>query len=593
MKLEAVRHTGGFPDVTLSDRSTLIVTLRTARRDAKKCKVHYFARTTPDRLETEEMEFTYRDELFDYYRAEIHFHQIARYQKYYFEIKGDKTAFLAANGFHDRAPDDGFFEYLYANRTGIVHPPEWMKGQVFYQIFPERFANGDKENDPPETQAWGTPPTRENYMGGDLGGIIEHIDYLRELGVDCIYLNPIFEGDFNHKYATTDYFRVDPHFGTEEDLHRLVDSLHAAGIRILLDGVFNHCGIHFAPFENLLEKQEASPYREWFFVTEFPIDITHHSYECVGAYKYMPKLNTGNPEVRKYILDVMAYWIEEFHIDGWRLDVADEVDEGVWEEARLMMTERYPNTMLLGETWGSGLSLMNGRQMDAIMNYVFRDAVRDYVAAGKIDARQFMDRSMHMLSNYPEAMDQAMFLPLDSHDTERFLTLSGGDLRKHRAAVTLQMTFVGSPSIYYGDEIGMDGENDPDCRKCMNWDHPDEDLKLYYQELIWIRHQHEALRLGRIDIDLCEGRNLAYTRSLGNESITVLIHADDSEEEVRIPVKRRSRFVNLLDGEEYVAYSRDHNDTWLSDKLDYQGEMVIPMTPYGVKVLKEESYEKI
>ncbi|MEE3433796.1 MAG: alpha-amylase family glycosyl hydrolase, partial [Lachnospiraceae bacterium] len=295
----------------------------------------------------------------------------------------------------------------------------------------------------------------------------------------------------------------------------------------------------------------------------------------------------------KYILDVMAYWIEEFHIDGWRLDVADEVDEGVWEEARLMMTERYPNTMLLGETWGSGLSLMNGRQMDAIMNYVFRDAVRDYVAAGKIDARQFMDRSMHMLSNYPEAMDQAMFLPLDSHDTERFLTLCGGDLRKHRAAVTLQMTFVGSPSIYYGDEIGMDGENDPDCRKCMNWDHPDEDLKLYYQELIWIRHQHEALRLGRIDIDLCEGRNLAYTRSLENESITVLIHADNSEEEVRIPVKRRSRFVNLLDGEEYVAYSRDHNDTWLSDKLDYQGELVIPVTPYGVKVLKEESYEEI
>lgn len=194
--------------------------------------------------------------------------------------------------------------------------PEWAKGQVYYQIFPERFKNGDTANDPEGCVPWGTPPTPENYMGGDLKGILEKLPYLRSLGVDCIYLNPIFQGDFNHKYATTDYFHVDPAFGTEEDLRELISQLHASGMKLLLDGVFNHTGIHFPPFADLLEKQEASAYRDWFHVTKFPIETTPHHYECVGAYPYMPKLNTANPEVREYILSVMEYWIREFHIDG-------------------------------------------------------------------------------------------------------------------------------------------------------------------------------------------------------------------------------------------------------------------------------------
>ncbi|MCH4033075.1 MAG: alpha-glycosidase [Lachnospiraceae bacterium] len=591
MKLEAVRHTGTYPDIYLSDRRTLVVTLRTAKRDAEECRIHYFARTAPEEEKTQTLQFLYRDGLFDYYQGTLCFHQVARYQKYYFELSAGKEIwYLTAEGFRRDPPEDGYFEFLYANRTGIVTLPDWSQGQVFYQIFPERFANGDPSNDPKGVKTWGTIPDRENYMGGDLKGILDHLDHIQELGADCIYLNPIFLGDFNHKYATTDYYRIDPIFGTNDDFRKLVRAVHDRGMKIILDGVFNHSGVHFAPFLDVLKNGEKSEYREWFYPTTFPLDITHHDYECVGAYKYMPKLNTGNPEVRNYFLHVMEYWIREYRIDGWRLDVADEVDEGLWEEARLLLKDRYPDSILIGETWGSGLRLMNGVQMDAIMNYVFRDAVRDFIALETIDAAAFDDRVEKMLSDYPAQMDRAMYLLLDSHDTERFLTLCGGDRRKLKAAAALQMMFVGSPAVYYGDEIAMEGENDPDCRRCMIWDRDlqDSDLERWYRDLIRIRHREPAVRTGAFYADVCRNRSYVFSRTDGQETILTAINAGETEQEVEIPVRRAASYRDLMTGEEFLADPGAPEAARLGDKVRYQGSLMIKMKPFEAKILKED-----
>ena len=304
----------------------------------------------------------------------------------------------------------------------------------------------------------------------------------------------------------------------------------------------------------------------------------------------MPKLNTGNPEVRNYFLHVMEYWIQEYHIDGWRLDVADEVDEGLWEEARLLLKDRYPDTILIGETWGSGLRLMNGAQMDAIMNYVFRDAVRDFIARETIDAAAFDDRVEKMLSDYPVQMDRAMYLLLDSHDTERFLTLCGGDRRKLKAASALQMMFVGSPAVYYGDEIGLEGENDPDCRRCMIWDQDlqDLDLERWYRDLIRIRHREPAVRTGAFYADVCRNRSYAFSRADGQETILTVIHAAETEQAVEIPVRRATAYRDLMTGEVFLADPGAPEAARLGDKVRYQGSLMIKMKPYEARILKEE-----
>ncbi len=592
---EAVRHTGTYPDVYLQNRRTLVFRIRTARADVQRCTLFCFARTEPEKVREIPMVWEYRDELFDYYAAVVTFHQIARYQKYYFRF--DDALYYSAHGFSQRCPTDGFFEFLYANTTDAVTVPAWARGQVFYQIFPERFCNGDRGNDPDGCMPWGSPPDRVHDMGGDLRGIIRKLPYLKELGVDCLYLNPVFKGDFNHKYATTDYFEVDPQFGTNEDLKELVERVHASGMRIILDGVFNHCGIHFEPFQDLLKNQEHSRYRDWFFVRDFPFDITHHDYECVGAYKYMPKLNSGNPEVRAFILRVMDFWISEFQIDGWRLDVADEVDESVWEMARIVLKQKHPDVLLLGETWGSGLRLMNGTQMDSIMNYVFRDAVRDFVALGAIRAEKFDARIQKMLSDYPVDMDLSMFLPLGSHDTERFLTLCGGDRRKMALAVVLQMSFMGSPSIYYGDECGMEGENDPDCRRCMIWEESERDQELYelYRSLIRIRKKEPALRTGRQRTMLCRKDVYGYFRGEGRDAIYILVNTGEDNCDLKVPVVSEGRFRVLLQTDEsrqeraLISTEKEAQQHFLNeDVIHYKGYLNVTLAPYSAVIFKEE-----
>lgn len=593
MKKEAVFHLNTEEFVYPVSRKQLVFRLRTAKKEIRKCTLVYWDRTDRKKEKRNTLLCCYRDDLFDYFQGEVIFSKIARYQQYYFileEQSGEKW-YYSARELSKHPPDDGFFEYLYVNRTDVIALPEWAKGIVYYQIFPDRFCNGEKENDPAGCMPWGTKPSRENYMGGDLNGIIQKIPYLQELGVECLYLNPIFEGDFNHKYATTDYFQVDPIFGTNDTFKRLVEECHKVNIRIILDGVFNHTGVHFKQFRDVLEKQEKSEYAEWFYINRYPLQITHKDYECVGAYKWMPKLNTANPTVRTFIIGVMDYWIREYHIDGWRLDVADEVDPSVWEEARRVIKERYPDIILLGETWGYGGKMLRGNQLDGVMNYLFRNSVRDYYGKEVITALEFDNQINRMLAAYKEETNLVMYNLLDSHDTERFLYFCKGDKKRLKLATAFQMMFPGSPAIYYGDEVGLTGENDPDCRRCMIWDNTaDEELRLWYKKLIAVRKEHTCIKSGKYRTLIADERTntFAFARFQGKDSCYVILQKENSKEAVRCPVLENGVYVDLLSGKEYISEKADNENFYNGDITEYKAMVQIEPEPYSVKVISKK-----
>lgn len=588
MNREAVLHLNTEEFIYPIRRNCLTVRLRAAKKEVRKCYLVYWDRTDRSKEKRQQLFCNERDGMFDYFQGTVSFSEVARYQKYYFCLEeSDKTTwYYSSYGLEKKVPENGFFEFLYANGTDIIETPQWARGAVFYQIFPERFYNGDLENDPQGCEIWGNKPTRENYMGGDLKGIIKKVPYLKELGVECLYLNPIFEADFNHKYATTDYFKVDPMFGTGETLRELIEICHHADIKIVLDGVFNHTGVHFAPFQDLLQKQKNSKYKDWFYVKKYPVSITHHAYECVGAYKWMPKLNTANPEVRSYILQIMKFWIEEYGIDGWRLDVADEVDASVWQEARILLKEVDSDILLLGETWGYGGKMLRGNQMDSVMNYLFRDVLLDYFAKESITTEVFDHRVNHMLALHKDETNEVMYNLIDSHDTERFLYSCGGDKKKMRLAVAFQMMFLGAPAIYYGDEAGMTGENDPDCRQCMLWTREaDADMLSWYQILIKFRKEHSGIRWGKYRSILVDNSSDTYgfVRYDEKECCYVLLHKGKRTCTAVCPVAEEGEYEELLTKDSYKTVAGE--GYYNRDITGYKMQISVCMEPYSVKVI--------
>ncbi|WP_438449007.1 alpha-glycosidase [Gorillibacterium sp. sgz5001074] len=455
-----------------------------------------------------------------------------------------QCTYMTERGFQSEAPADatGLFEFPYINRADVFTPPSWVKDAVFYQIFPERFANGDPSNDPAEVEPWGGEPGRSNFFGGDLQGVIDHVDHLEKLGVNAIYFTPVFEATTNHKYDTRDYMKVDPHFGGNEALKRLVEVCHARGIRVLLDAVFNHCGATFEPFLDVKANGTLSPYAGWFHIRSFPLEVQDGipTYDTFAFEPIMPKLNTEHPEVRSYLLNVARYWIEEIGIDGWRLDVANEVDHAFWREFRKVVKAAKPDAYILGEIWHDSMMWLQGDQFDAVMNYPFTDAVLDFFTRGRLDGARFADAIGTIMAQYPKQVGEAAFNLLDSHDTPRLLTLCGGDKRKMKLAAVFQFSYMGTPCIYYGDEIGLDGGQDPGCRKCMEWDEAKQDVDLlaFYRRLISIRRSHRVLRDGGFRFLQAEpnDQRLIYERFDGESRIVIAMNAGPLSRTVHVPL---------------------------------------------------------
>ena len=455
------------------------------------------------------------------WESEIH------YLKYYFEMtdQENRTVFADEYGLSENmGTEQTAFELLQTHSEDIVCVPKWAKGCVFYQIYPDSFSLPPEASES-EKANWLSKPDKDNFLGGTLCGIRSRIPYLKELGVGCLYLTPIFQADFTHRYATTDYMRIDPRVGTEQDLIELSDALHENGIRIILDGVFNHCGVHFARFEDVVKNGENSHFKDWFHIKNYPVTIDPSCYECVGDYSLMPRLNGANPEVREYVKSVLLYWLRTAHIDGWRFDVADELDENAvcfWREC---VRREFPEALMIAETWHPGtMNADGGRHFDCAMNYLFRSAVLEYFAYDAIDGYTFISRIEDMLMCYPEEVNDAMYNLLGSHDTPRFLTECGNEKWRLEMAVAFQIMFRGSPAIYYGDEIGMDGENDPGCRAGTTWDKIDSDLLNWVKYLISIRKTHSAVIDGKCSLSVRSDGCLVLERAQGSDRVTAVFN---------------------------------------------------------------------
>ncbi|TWD94527.1 alpha amylase catalytic subunit [Neobacillus bataviensis] len=322
-----------------------------------------------------------------------------------------------------------------------------------------RFANGNPKLNPEGTLTWGSQnPEPDTFFGGDLEGIIENINHLVKLGVTGIYFTPIFKAVTNHKYDTIDYMEIDPHFGDKFTFKELVEVCHKNGIRVMLDAVFNHSGFYFNAFQDVLEKQEKSNYKDWFHLREFPVQaFPEPNYDTFAFTHMMPKLNTEHPEVKEYLLHVAKYWIEEFDIDGWRLDVANEVDHEFWRAFRKTVKAIKPDAYILGEIWHDSMPWLQGYQFDAVMNYPFTNTSLDFFAKDKINAEEFAQQLTKVLTSYPKNVNEVAFNLLGSHDTPRVLTVCDENIDKLKLLFLFQLSFIGTPCIYYGRRNRING----------------------------------------------------------------------------------------------------------------------------------------
>ena len=402
--------------------------------------------------------------------------------KYYFKLQtAEESWFFFEDGFvsdeqmHLEGRSRQCFVFPWMNPCDVPRTPAWVNDTVWYQIFPDRFCNGDHSIDPDNVVSWRDhgSVTNDECFGGDLAGITSKLDYLQNLGINGLYLTPINESPSNHKYDTTDYTKIDPRFGDEETLIHLVEEAHKRGIRVMLDGVFNHCGYYFAPWQDVLAKGPESKYYDWFMINEWPFDRNGQAAKKKQIYTFafydgMPKINTNNPEVRKYFVDICANWVEHYGIDGIRLDVANEVSHRFCKELHERVKGINPDIYILGEIWHNALPWLRGDEFDAVMNYPLGQSIKDFWIDKSLTNEDFEYTINRCYTSYMQQTNDVLFNLLDSHDTKR-LRSDVKNLDEYFAQLAVLFAMPGSPCIYYGTEIAMEGSYDPDCRRCMPW----------------------------------------------------------------------------------------------------------------------------
>ncbi len=580
--------------------TVISLTARAHLGDVQEVAVEYTAGGGPrQELVMAEVE---KDAAFQYYRAEVELAAAGDRLEYVVRYRdADTVEYLGPRGMTSARPDPGF---VY---TEAAFPPfftpEWAKDGIIYQIFPERFANGDKGNDPDFSEPWyeganslpaggrtngeyfhlvedwydvgglvrspyrtDGKPDYYSFYGGDIAGVRQQLDYLNDLGVTVIYFNPLNQGMSNHKYDPVDYLKIDPHFATEQEFKDFVQDCHARGIRIVVDMAFNHTGNwHFA-FRDAVEKGPASPYYKWYEFHRWPLpaarDIGNASdyYDCWWGFGLHPNLNFDltrsnanennikdirdadpNMPVVDYVLSVADYWLGTLDIDGFRLDVPNEVPHWFWALWNERCRSIKPDCWLVGELWGNAGGWIGPRGFDSTMNYkFFRDPVMDFIGKGSIDAASFDQRLGPGRFQYPPQSVAVMMNLIDSHDTIRFLT-SAGDARRLMLAAMFSMTYVGMPHIWYGDEIGMTGGKDPDCRRPFDWRYAGDPrraaLRDYYGRITRLRRDTPVLSRGKFTALATAGMGYAYARSLDGRLAVVALNPGNAPVDLVLPAE--------------------------------------------------------
>jgi len=444
----------------------------------------------------------------------------------------------------------------------LVQTPDWVKDAVFYQIFPDRFARSASLDavKPHNLEPWDTPPTPLGYKGGDLLGVVEHLDHLVALGVTALYFCPIFQSASNHRYHTHDYFQVDPLLGGNAAFLRLLDEAHQRGLRVVLDGVFNHASRGFFYFNDILENGAASPYVDWFHVGDYPLTAYAEdrpaNYAAWWGLHALPKFNISNPQVREYLMQVAEYWLR-LGIDGWRLDVPQEISvPGFWEEFRQRVKAVNRNAYIVGEIWQAAPAYLQGDRFDGVMNYPFAEATlgfcggqrviarlaegKGYNPAHALDGRSYAERMEWLTNLYPWEIQLTQLNLLDSHDTARAISLCGGDAASVRLATLLLLTYPGAACLFAGDEIGQPGGvPDSDARRPFPWHAPEtwqRDTLAYHTALIALRKAHKPLRRGTYKRIYADEAVYAFARQFAGVSMVVAVNVAEVPCAVTLPV---------------------------------------------------------
>lgn len=526
------------------EKDLFVIRVQVKKDDMKEIILHYEDKYIPmereDTRKTIVMKKVATSQFHDYYEAQVRMHLICL--RYFFEftdMQGEKVYY--GNYEFDKESitnRDRMFDCPQNLREEeMFEVPEWAANKVVYQIFPSRFA----ASQPVDKKLWYKAPiTPMDDLHGDFRGIIDHLDHIQDLGIDVIYMTPSFKSNSCHKYDTIDYYEIDPSFGTKEELKELVQKAHDRGMKVVMDAVFNHTGKEFFAFKDILEKGEKSKYLDWYYIDELPLkgkwgEIPN--FLCFGYYGGMPKLNLKNPEVEKYITDIACYWIRECDIDGWRLDVGDEISHFFWKRFRRAIKAVKKDMLIIGEIWHYAGDFLEGDEWDTVMNYPFYLNLIDLLADEKISVSQFVQNLGYLKGRLHKKCYPLMWNLIDSHDTARFLHLCKDNKKKQHLAAAFQLLLPGMPMIYYGDEYAMPGANDPDCRRGMYWDEEYQDKEMFewYKRLLQVRKAHTCIVEGELaeSITRDEDETIVLIRKNGEETIALIFNCSNHTKEFK------------------------------------------------------------
>lgn len=490
-------------------------------------------------------------------------HQVGGFDYWFVEAtvptKRAKYAFIAENGTesflytqHTIVPFTAesrieehlfmLFSFPYILAEDLFHAPDWVKNTVWYQIFPERYANSGKIVHKEAPLPWGSEAevnNRQRY-GGDLYGVVAHLDELQTLGITGIYFTPIFKSPSTHKYNTEDYFQIDPAFGDNAVFGELMREAHKRGIRVMLDLVFNHIGSTHPFWQDVLENGKKSKYYNCFYVKRDDLGDTSRAddlpYETFATVPAMPKWNTADPFARQYLLDVAVYWARTYGVDGFRLDVANEVSHDFWRAFRKTVRAVNPALYIVGEVWEHAEPWLMGDQFDAVMNYPLAVGIWGFVS-GKMDGAAFADAASAYMTSYPRNRQTVLFNLIGSHDTGRIMTVAKGSTERVMQAFALLFSFAGSPCVFYGDEVGLSGEGMDRARVCMEWDEAKQNKSLYafVKRMITLRASRPSMRSVDLRWLKHDAEGVIYLKTYGNEQLAVLLNGQDEAVNMTMP----------------------------------------------------------